>query len=279
MIKLLKITSILTVILAILTVALLGIFILKGKPEISIPDGVVEKFKKPDTDTSTGKTPPLVVQAKAFALKINPPKPVEIAKVESPTETNKLPVKPVISDPPPRPSKINLIATCRYEDTPDRSLALFDLSAKGLEWFRQGEPIEHLTVHEIKDGSVVLYQSGKFNQEIFMPKEVEDSLLKTAIVADTAPARVMPTKPGTTSRPASRTATLSEQRTPPSRVTKTAPVKQIPERTPEEEKAEIDKSISNVKKIMGGDDQSEEDKKAMAALLKLLQDSKEDVEE
>lgn len=283
MIRLLKILSVFTIILAIAAIVLLGTYILGEK---SAPDGVlaqqgaVDKFKQGGnaTDKTTDKVAPLVLQAELYANMINPPPPpvipganntiIEVAEGDDGRKTRERVT-------PPPPTKFKLVATCKYENQPEKSLALINLSAKGDKWFRQGEAIEHLTLHEVKDGSVVLYQSGRLNSELFMPEEKTDSLLKSEANTSAAPqlSRTA-SRASRTSRPVSTRRTAPPQRT-------VQPVAKQPPvvRTPEQEKAQIDDNIKNVRNIMTGEDQTKEDKEMMATLLRLLQDDKDRVEE
>ena len=67
-----------------------------------------------------------------MALQFKSPKGTKKAKGPS-TPRPKAPVT----------AKFKLVATCRYEDQPEKSLALLNMSAKGLKWFRQGEKVGH----------------------------------------------------------------------------------------------------------------------------------------
>jgi len=74
-----------------------------------------------------------------------------------------------------------LVATANYKDSPERSLALLKPVSSPAKWLRQGEKMGHLEIHEIRDGSVVLYQDGKLNTELFVPtpKPMTKPLLKS----------------------------------------------------------------------------------------------------
>ncbi len=282
MIGLLKILSILSILLAIAAIVLLGIYILGEKPALAgilTEQGAVAKFKAGGTAStaSTDKIPPLVSQAKAFANKINPPPVIQPGDITT-TEVAIVDKGPEVTRDPvtPRNTKFKLVATCRYENNPEKSLALINLSAKGNEWFVQGEDIEHLTLHEVKDGSVILYQSGRMNTELFMPEEITESLLKSD-----AQASATPQTPINRVRPGSRTSRpipSPSRRTPTPRrtVLVTPPPPVI--LTPEQQKAQIDDNIKGVSNILSGDDQTAEEKKAMLQLIQLLQQDKKRLE-
>ena len=144
----------------------------------------VSKFRKLSDllSRTQNKESEFVKQAKAFALRINPPPPLVIEKPVIEKPVAKGPVKP--SRPTPkqqtRTTKFSLVATCRYEDKPEKSLALLNIVAEGLKWIRQGDTVGHLTVHKVNDGSIILYQNGTLNAEIFVPPLKETvSLLKS----------------------------------------------------------------------------------------------------
>lgn len=312
MIKTLKITSLFAVVAAVGFVTFLGVFGLKGDEEIekflNVP-GVVETFKKlaTKTDKSSDQISPLVKQAQAFARIINPPpppKPKSKPKKTAPKKITKS--KPV----PPKPkvpvnTKFKLIATCRYEKDPTKSMALLDMPAKGLKWFRQGEEVNHLIIEQIEDGNIVLYKSGKENSRISMPVVKKRSLLKSNLVPNSQPdseiehepvadvfsllkAAGSPDKasaitdkvqeiPETVSprpKPRAKKRTLPRRKT---RKVRTAP----PEPTLEERKTSIDDSIKRIRSIMNSsedDQQADETKKTWMGLLKSLETERKKLE-
>ncbi|RKY11402.1 MAG: hypothetical protein DRP65_04340 [Planctomycetota bacterium] len=146
--------------------------------------GAIDQFRSGagTTEEAMGKVSPLLKSAKAFALRINPPPP----KPKKP----KAPSRPQVAREPgperPRPkapvrAKFKVLATCRYEQQPDRSLALLDMPVKGIKWYRQGDVVGHLTIQQVKDGSVVCSDG----QELFVPvsKKKTKILLKSEVAA------------------------------------------------------------------------------------------------
>lgn len=201
MLKALRIASIAAAISAIVVLAAVAFLGLQGDPEIEsflAKEGVVEQFRK-KSQTAPAKTDavsPLEQAAKAFALRIDPPPPPPPPK---PVEPPKPVVKPPVAQPtPPRPpenkqptmsAKFTLVATARYPDHPEKSMALLKNVQNEYKWYRQGEQVGHLEIHEIKDGSIVLYQGGKLNSELFMPAPPPTpSLLKSDASLASAPA-------------------------------------------------------------------------------------------
>ncbi len=185
MLKTLRVTSFVAVVLASCGAVAMFFMGLKGNPEVKAfldSPGIVERFKDKakNQDKKESKTPPLVAQAQAFALRIDPPPPPK-PKVD----TRK---KPIVKAAPPKPKppkpkvkttvKSNLIATVLYNSSPERSLALLETTGGKQEWFRQGEKVGHLEIQEIRDGSVVFTQGGRNPQEKFVPAKPTKSLLK-----------------------------------------------------------------------------------------------------
>ncbi len=210
MLKALRIASVAAVIGAVVVLAAVAVLGFRGDPEIEAflaQEGVVEQFRK-RSQTAPAVKPdavsPLEQAAKAFALRIDPPPPPPPPK---PVEPPKPPeVKPPVVQPPRPPenrqptltAKFTLIATARYPDHPEKSMALLQNVQNEYKWYRQGDQVGHLVIHEIKDGSIVLYQGDKFNSELFMPAPPPTiSLLKS----ERALASAAPRGPSSVSAP------------------------------------------------------------------------------
>ncbi len=266
-----------------------GLYGLKGDLTVeSFLDGpgFIDEFRKTAKAivAPKDKISPLVREAKLFALRINPPPP---PKPKTPVKPKTAPTKPVARNaaiPIPKATNINttfkVIATCRYDSSPEKSLALLEMAAEGQKWYRQGDKVGHLTINEIKDGSIVMFKNGQHNSnvDVVMPKVV--SLLKsdgnTKYIPPTSsspPVRALPTvtsrkptpsrTPGripTATRstltrppvPAQRTYTrpsLPTVRVPMPPIRRPATVKP-PQPTPQERKNVVDENIEGIKKIM-----------------------------
>ncbi|MBW7991109.1 MAG: hypothetical protein FVQ84_13990 [Planctomycetes bacterium] len=178
MIKTLRIMSVLAVALAaVLVVFSVVVFGARGDKDIEEllgePD-VIEKFNNSAGNKATRGTSqisPLVQQAGAFALYLNPPKP----KVPRP-------VKGRISSTPRGPSatpKFKVMGTSYYKGHPESSMALIDEPGKGLHWVRQSSMVGHLLIEEVKDGIVVVKDNnGTF--ELKVEEKPHISLLEGA---------------------------------------------------------------------------------------------------
>jgi hypothetical protein len=202
MIKTLRITSIIMVALAAVFVVLPAVFGVRSDKEVEQflnSPGAIEKFNKTKGDRardSDNQTSPLIKQAEAFALYLNPPRKTEPDKT---TEPQFVPKPPVVS------SKFTLVGTSYYVSHPELSLALIDEPGKGLHWVRQSAEVGHLIIEEIKDGLVVV-RDGQRTFEVVAPRPEKRSLLKgsssgeteskpatlEAVKADTGAARSRP---------------------------------------------------------------------------------------
>jgi hypothetical protein len=169
MIKTLRITSVVAAILA-------GVFIVFPVVYSVRSDELIDKFLKlpsakekfenaTDTRTKTSESQesPLVKQAEAFALYLNPvKKPVKrITKSGKPTGiAGKVNVTP----------KFPVYATIVCPENPGLSQALIDEPGRGRHWVRQSSMVGHLLIEQVKDGLVVA-KSGEETFDIPIAKE------------------------------------------------------------------------------------------------------------
>lgn len=158
MIRTLRITSIIAVVLAAILVVFSVIFGIRSDKDIEKlleEPNVIEKFNKSAGNKAArgaSQVSPLVQQAGAFALYLNPPAPA--APRTTPGRRAS-----VITGPSATP-KFTVMGTCYYENHPEMSLALIDEPGKGLNWVRQSSTVGHLFIQEIKDGVVVVKDSS-----------------------------------------------------------------------------------------------------------------------
>lgn len=180
------------VILAVLAVSAVGIFTFRGRTRadelLSRPD-IIEQYREKLALQSSGppKESPLVAQSKMFSLRIDPPAPEpverEIQRADGPSEMMDIPVQKKVT----QAVKFRLVATCKYEEYPEKSLALLDMPGEGQKWFRQGEQVGHAVIEEIRDGSVV-YVTNETRQEVLMP--TPSSQLPSPLLAGGAEAQM-----------------------------------------------------------------------------------------
>ncbi|MDH4201280.1 MAG: hypothetical protein OEV87_00095 [Phycisphaerae bacterium] len=317
MLKTLRITSIIAVILAFCGAAALIFMGLKGNSQVKAvlsSPGIVEQFKDKvkDQDKKDDKSSPLVAQAKAFAFRIDPPPPPKppVPKPKPPTAVaGPASPKPVIPKPKsPVTVKSDLVATVLYKSAPEKSLALLATTGGKQEWFRQGEKVGHLEIKEIRDGSVVFTQGGQNPQEKFVPEKTQvKSILKTEQTVSEAPGS------GSGSiavpRPALRaqedaSPDLQPDETTPDSVRMVRPidrtasrprpdvseriqrVRSLPaEPTPQEQKEKLKETMSGIEEIMNRQDESvspeerEKEKKMWDELMQSLKAASEDLDQ
>ena len=174
MIKTLRITSILAAALAITIVGFFVFRIVYGvqsdekiKDFLSSP-GVIEKFKKAEgnrSKTSSGQNPPLVQQAQAFALYLNPPvsKNTQVGR----NATN-------ISAQLKTTPKFPVIGISYYEGRPEMSMALIDEPGKGIHWVKQSTTVGHFFIEQIKN-DLVIVKSGTETFKLAAEREPSNS--------------------------------------------------------------------------------------------------------
>jgi hypothetical protein len=155
MIKTLRITSIVAAILAVVFFVFLGVSGFRSDEQLeqflSSP-GVVEKIKETKAERAKrgeSRVSPLVKQAEAFALYLNPPPPVKKKRPSAPKRS-------VTPRPQTVSPKFKVVATSYYALRPEQSLALIDEPGKGLRWVKQTGSVGHLVFEQIKDGVVVV---------------------------------------------------------------------------------------------------------------------------
>jgi hypothetical protein len=198
MIKTLRVTSVLAVILAVVVLASVLGFLRPtsflplragtggDKQTESILSGpsAVERFKTqygtkpPDTKD----TPPLIKQAELLAGIINPPE-LPNPGVKPP---GNMPLTPTPSVKPPVPisSKFGLLGTC-CSSSPRSSYAYIRLPDKTVQWVGVGEQIGHMTIKEIRKDSVLCWDGTRDSEVPIEAIPETSSLLETAKAADT----------------------------------------------------------------------------------------------
>jgi hypothetical protein len=309
MLRTLKIAKFLAAVAAVCFIAYLTVSGMKPDEDteaILAKPSAVSKFRKLSVllNRAKDKESEFVKQAKKFARRINPPRPVVTPKPGTRLPTNVTTVaEPIIPDIPkiPPTKKFTLVGTCRYPEQPDKSLAQLNIIAEGKKWVRQGDVVGHLTIHEVKDGSIVLYQGGTMHGEMSVPQPKKTkSLLKSTEDTETivrpekivkhltartprprvpkrvAPKRVAPkpvvTKPVTTKPVAAKPVTPKPEPVPPKPP------------TPEELKEALDESIAEIQKIIKENMSSSKDggggadQKMLEGLIQMLEEDKKKID-
>jgi len=221
MTKLLKLASYLSIFVAVSALILVGIGLtrkndsFRERADFLDKPTVIEKVLKNIknlTNKKKSKIPPLVLQAQAFTLRIDPPPPPPPPEknkhiTRKTDNTVKRPEPPVKIDIPVLTNQsYKLMGTFFCKEKPEESLAMFDVTSKGLVWFRQGENIGHQTIHKINDGNVVIYQNGKQSGIQKVPYETVGSPLLTEFATN---GPIEPLHKASTVQPARGTSSLS----------------------------------------------------------------------
>ena len=198
MIKTLRITTIVAAILAGLIIVFPVAFGVRADVEaeqfLNSP-GAIEKFKQTQSHEQkddTTQSSPLVKQAQAFALYLNPP---PVAKQTIPMRRQSIiPPKPLKAS-----AQFKLIATSVHETRPEESLAFISEPGSGLRWIRPGDEVGHVTIEQIKNGLIVYRdQQGTSTELSAEPRQPEISLLEGAASASSVvSSQVAPTLPST----------------------------------------------------------------------------------
>jgi hypothetical protein len=192
MIKTLRITSIVVAMLAVILLVLPVVFGVRSDSKIeeflqspgAVDNFLAAKGQRPARDES--QTSPLVKQAVDFARYLNPPPPPPPRTAPAATQTAAQPAPPVPVTP-----KFNLIGTSFYASRPELSLALIDEPGKGLNWVRQGSTVGHLTIEQIKDGSITISDSQGTSEMTVTVNQPWRTLLKNP------PPEIQPAAPST----------------------------------------------------------------------------------
>lgn len=125
--------------------------------EILDKPGVAEQMQASYSGKSTydgHQDTPLVVQARKFALRINPPPPPQPVQ---PMPTENRPVRPKAEVS----ASFKLLGTSYHFGDAAQSWALIDEIGKGLHWVKQGSKVGHLNIEKVGDGSVLINDNGR----------------------------------------------------------------------------------------------------------------------
>jgi len=114
---------------------------------------------------------PLVIQARQFALRINPPPPPMPA---NPQPQENRPIRPQVQVS----AKFKLIGTSYHFGDPQQSWALIDEVGKGLHWVQQGSTVGHLCIEKIGDGAVLINDNGR-KYELLAERPGKPDLVKS----------------------------------------------------------------------------------------------------
>ena len=209
MVKALHALSVLSLISAGVVFVLCVAQQLQGAPEIERNPGlsIIEKFSRvgrPSEKNDHETLSPLVEQAKAFSLYLNPPQPPKSRDAPAP----KLSLKQTITTARPAKSKpkFTLVATSYYRSRPEKSMALVSEPGKETRWIKQGANLGHFIVEKVERGTIV-YRDGDRLREMAVDTKVPVHIpqaRQTALASDqkstSPPKHSSPNKPSTKPR-------------------------------------------------------------------------------
>ena len=181
--KIVKIISIFVSIVAVAVIilpAVWGADTAKESQNVAANNNILQRFQKTRVakqSASQDEVSPLVKEAKAFSLYLNPPPPPPPPPV-GPGKANSDPGVFIEPPRPPVPGQFKLIATCVNESNPELSLALIDLPGEGTKWVRQSSKVNYLIIKEIKAGMVVASNGQQSINIMIEPKPFQPSLVK-----------------------------------------------------------------------------------------------------
>ena len=244
MIKTLRITSILAAVLAAILVGFFVFRIVRGihgnenvKEFLDSPD-IIEKFKMAEGNrakTPVGQTSPLVKQAQAFALYLNPPAS-KIKKTKQGKGLAQVNVTP----------KFKVIGISLCEKRPELSMALIDEPGKGIHWVKQSTTVGHLFIEQVQN-DLVIVKSGTETFNLVLERENPESKKATG-------------KSSVTKKPAgasgsSATRALSSNRN--RNIVKRVPTKSLPSKQDAAKKEELEKLYEDLKGLKNNSDMAD----------------------
>ena len=182
MVKTLRITTITAALLAagfLIFPAVLEARGDKAIEEFLKSPGAIEKFQRARGDHQAegeGQISPLVKQARAFALYLNPPAPKRPPRIAT---------RPSRPRPKVTSAKFKLLGTSFYALHPDLSLALIDEVGKGIRWVRRSGRVGHLVIEQIKDGLVVVKDGERTFEVAVVERPKKVNLIKSSTLDET----------------------------------------------------------------------------------------------
>jgi len=175
MIKTLRITSVAAAILAVIFFVFSVVFGVRsdeGTEEFLALPGAIENSRKASGNKdkkSESQISPLVEQAVAFALYLNPLEPKETPTIRETTSV----ASTALSVTP----KFKVVGISYYEERPELSMAFINEPGKDPHWVRQSSNVGHLVIEQIKD-NLVIVRGTKGTFEIAVEERPQISLLE-----------------------------------------------------------------------------------------------------
>jgi len=118
-----------------------------------------ERLRQSRNSHNSAASSPLLEQAEAFALYLNPPKPPPRREASLPA-VSAVSVSPPPAPRPPSPTpQFRILAISYYRSSPDKSLAMVWDANKGGYWIKKGDRLGHFVVERIEKEAII-YRDG-----------------------------------------------------------------------------------------------------------------------
>lgn len=180
MIKILQIFSVLALSSAGIVFGLWAMECFQPEPEIEPEPSILEKFKQSGAQKqkSIQKVSPLIQQAEAFALYLNPPAPPKPKPRPAPVKKKQVAIHRPDVRPVQLSPKFELHGISYYRSKPEESMALVWEPGSGHRWIKQGAKLGHFVVEQVKSTSIV-YRDGQNTHEMaFVPSRTTTRLAR-----------------------------------------------------------------------------------------------------
>jgi hypothetical protein len=179
---------------------------LQSVPEIGWNLGlpILEKFRQAGglSDKSGQEIlSPLVRQAEAFALYLNPPQPPKPREVPAPIRSLEK-TTPAAKPAEPKP-KFTLMGTSYYRSRPEESMALVSEPGSEPHWVKQGEHLGHFVVEKVERGTIVYRDGGRLLEMVVDTKapirtrQAKQTMLASSQASTTPPKPSSPRRTST----------------------------------------------------------------------------------
>ncbi len=163
MVKMLYVVSILCLICASLLFGRCAVQWLQGVPADERAPGIPLserlRMRQGLNGNTNAASTPLLEQAEALALYLDPPKPPPRVSTSQPTVSPATVSPPPVPRPPNPTPQFRLLAISYYRSSPDRSLAMVWDASKGGYWIKKGDRLGHFVVERIEK-EAIYYRDG-----------------------------------------------------------------------------------------------------------------------
>jgi len=195
-VKMLYVFSILSLICAGLLLGLCSAQWLQGVPpnERDLGQPISERLRAVQSANGTNAgSSPLLEQAQALALYLDPPKPLRKENPQ-PISSPLAGSAPPVVRPPTATPQFRLLAISYYRASPEKSLAMVWDATKGGYWVRKGDRLGHFVVERIEKEAVFYRDGDQLRQmavaikqpvQLAKPKSRESASIQKVAVHET----------------------------------------------------------------------------------------------